>query len=159
MVFAVAFVERRQHESISRSISPRDALRRTLAGEGDAPAQTDGPNPTADGPRRCWIALERSNAAEAPIEIANPGQRLDKKLVAFARDEVGHTEQRSHGRAPRPGWTGRLCRAGWDNRDPFRGDAIALDSSGRSTARTEDAANLREQPGLELGGPLRRGRR
>src|SRR6516162_5178884 len=101
----------------------------------------------------------RFHAAQAPIELANPVTHVDKQLGAVTRDVVGHTEQRSHGRAPRPGWTGRLCRAGWDNRDPFRGDAIALDSSGRSTARTEDAVNLREQPGLELGGPLRRGRR
>jgi hypothetical protein len=46
------------------------------------------------------MTLKRSNAAEAPIEIANSRQCLYKKLVALARDEVRHTEQRSHPSAP-----------------------------------------------------------
>src|SRR6516165_3554809 len=146
---AVTFMERRQDERIGRSIRSRDVLRRTLPGEPDAPAKTKGADPSADGAHRGRIALERSNAAEAPIELANAREGLDEKLVAFARHEIGYAEQGSHLRAPWPGQARRFCRAGGDDRDPFRGDAVALDRSGSSTAWTEDAANLREQRRLK----------
>src|SRR5215472_9886748 len=150
----VALVERRQNESISCSISARNVVRGTLAVEGDAPTKTDRPNQAANGLRRRRIALERSNAAKAPVEIANAVQCFDKKIVALARDEVRYTEQLSYRGAPWPQRAGRLCRPGWDHRDPLKGDAIALDGRGGFAARTEDTADPREQSRLAGGSIL-----
>jgi hypothetical protein len=151
-------VERWQNESVGCSIGPRDALWQALAGKSDAMAQTGGSDPTADGPRRSRIALERSNAAKAPIKIANSRQRLNEKLMAFTRDEIRYAEQCSHRGTLRPRGTARPSRAGRDDCDPLARDAVALDRGGGRVARTEDAADPGKQSRLTGGGVLRRGR-
>src|SRR5215475_4635796 len=150
----VAFVKRRQDERVSRSVGFGDPVRRALAGENDAAAKTERPNQAADGPRCRRIAFERANAMEAPLQIANAGDGSDKKLVAFARDEVRDTEQLAHWWPPWLQRAGRPCRSRRDHRDPLNRYAVACDGGGGFAARTEDTADLREQFGFMGSGGL-----
>ena len=90
---AVAFVEGRQDKGIGLLIGLRDLLRRPFASECDAPVKTGGRNFAADRSRGWRIPRERPDAGEPPVEIADPGQRLDEQHVPFARQQIRNTEQ------------------------------------------------------------------
>ena len=74
-----------------------------------------------------------------PVEIANPGERLDQHAMAFEWQQVRHTKQRADGTSPRPQPV-RLHGAWWDDGDPVGRDAVAPDPSSNFPAGTEDAA-------------------
>ena len=152
---SVALVKGRQDEEIRCPVGLADPVRRPFADKSNAPAEPRRRDHTPDRSRGRGITLQRADANQAPVEIANPPQGLDEHAMSFARDQACDAEQRA-GRAPRsPPTSLRLCRARRDHGDPVGRDAIGCHSGGGSPAGTENAAKPRQHGSFESGQLLR----
>ena len=155
----VSLVKGRQYEYIRRAIGARDHPRRLLAGENDAPAEAGSGYHPPYRPRGARVTVERADAQQMPVEVAEARQGRSEESMTFAGDQARHAKQRPNRTASRLRKPVRLCRARRDHENALGRDAISRDGSGCSRAGTKHAAKALQRGSLETDKALRRGAR